>query len=72
MGRYVGTCDGLPAGFWIGVEYDEPVGKNDGSVKGKRFFTCPDGYGGMVRPNNVTVGDFPAADDLGFSDGDEI
>ena len=27
---YVGLVDGLPAGLWIGVHYDEPVGKHDG------------------------------------------
>ena len=68
----MGLCEGLPAGFWVGVEYDEPVGKNDGSVKGTRYFTCSEGYGGMARPNNVNVGDFPAEDSFGLSDGDEI
>ena len=70
--RYVGTCEGLPAGHWVGIEFDEPVGKNDGCVKGKRFFTCAEGFGSLVRPNNVTVGDFPPEDDFGLSDGDEI
>ncbi len=72
--RYVGRCEGLPLGHWVGVQYDEPVGKNDGSVKGRRYFQCDDGYGGFVRPNLVnTAGHFPPFDDgFSFSDDDEI
>ena len=54
--------------MWIGIQYDEPFGKNDGSVEGKRYFQCQPKYGGFVRVGNVTVGDFP---EEGFSD-DEI
>jgi len=70
--RYVGQAEGLPQGYWIGVEFDEPVGKNDGSVKGKRYFQCNDGYGSMQRPDKVVVGDFPPVDDFDFSDPDEL
>ncbi|KAK9790772.1 hypothetical protein WJX73_005164 [Symbiochloris irregularis] len=70
--RYVGQCEGLPLGYWVGIEFDEPVGKNDGSVKGARYFTCTEGFGSFVRPTNVTVGDFPPVDEFALSDGDEI
>ena len=62
----------LPLGWWVGVEYDEPLGKNNGTVKGVTFFTCAENFGAMVRPDKVTVGDFPPlADDL-FNSDDEL
>ncbi|XP_025828958.1 uncharacterized protein LOC108744493 isoform X5 [Agrilus planipennis] len=42
--RYMGTTEFAP-GEWCGVELDEPRGKNDGSVEGKRYFTCRPLYG---------------------------
>jgi tubulin-folding cofactor B len=72
MCRYVGKCSRLPKGYWIGVQFDEPVGKNDGSVKGQRYFTCPDGYGSLLRPDKVKAGDYPEVDEFRFADEDEI
>jgi dynactin complex subunit len=33
--RFLGHTD-FAAGYWAGVELDEPMGKNDGTVAGKR------------------------------------
>jgi len=71
--KYVGIIDGLPLGFWVGVKYDEPVGKNDGTVKGKKLFDAPPGFGGFIRPDKVKTGDYPPLDEFGEdSDFDEI
>ena len=57
---FVGRVAELPIGLWVGVKYDEPVGKNDGSVKGVRYFECLDKYGGFVRPDTCRcIGDSP-------------
>ena len=67
--RFVGAIDDLPGGgLWVGVQYDEPVGKNDGCVAGKRYFDAGKNRGGFVRPERVVVGDFPEEDILDSED----
>lgn len=64
---FVGPVAELAAGFWVGVVLDEPLGKGDGSVKGKRYFEAEAKCGSFVRPDRVAVGHFPPAweDDSG-------
>uniref|UniRef100_A0A5B7AXY8 Putative tubulin-folding cofactor B isoform X2 n=1 Tax=Davidia involucrata TaxID=16924 RepID=A0A5B7AXY8_DAVIN len=60
--KFVGQAETLAPGFWVGVQYDEPLGKHDGMVKGTRYFDCPPLHGAMVRPDKVKVGNYPERD----------
>ncbi|KPJ07331.1 Kinesin-like protein KIF13A [Papilio machaon] len=49
---YVGPTH-FAHGLWVGVELDAPIGKNDGSVGGTRYFTCRARHGIFVRPDKL-------------------
>ncbi|XP_056151854.1 CAP-Gly domain-containing linker protein 4-like isoform X2 [Lampris incognitus] len=51
--RYLGTADFAP-GLWLGLDLRSPKGKNDGSVGGRRYFSCRPGHGVLVRPSRIT------------------
>ncbi|KAG7466066.1 hypothetical protein MATL_G00160910 [Megalops atlanticus] len=51
--RYLGVADFAP-GLWLGLELRGAKGKNDGSVGGRRYFSCRPGHGVLVRPSRVT------------------
>lgn len=56
--RFVGVVPEIsPIDIWCGVQFDEPVGKNDGSIKGTVYFGPVNAkYGGFVKPTSVETG----------------
>lgn len=50
--RYIGQIH-VAEGNWLGIELTKPEGKNDGSVRGERYFSCPAFHGLFVRDSNV-------------------
>uniref|UniRef100_A0A8C5INF1 Dynactin subunit 1 n=1 Tax=Junco hyemalis TaxID=40217 RepID=A0A8C5INF1_JUNHY len=45
---YVGATL-FATGKWVGVILDEAKGKNDGTVQGRKYFTCEENHGIFVR-----------------------
>src|SRR5438128_2534101 len=46
-----------PNAIYVGVAFDgENRGKHDGSLAGKRYFTCPAGRGAFIHPKRVVLG----------------
>ena len=46
--RYKGPIEGRK-GNWLGLEMDETIGDNDGTMGGKRYFQTHDGQGMFIR-----------------------
>ena len=51
--RYLGPTD-FAKGDWAGIELDAGIGKNDGSVEGKRYFQCDANFGLFAPLHKVT------------------
>lgn len=66
--RFAGTIAGMK-GQWIGICLDEPLGQNDGSRNGQKYFECTGPkYGCFSKPENVQVGDYPERDPFASDD----
>jgi tubulin-folding cofactor B len=68
---YVGFLEGKE-GYFVGVELDEPLGKNKGDYMGKQLFDCQPSRGLFLRPDQVLVGDYPELDLFDDMDEDEF
>eukprot|EP01041_Mallomonas_annulata_P007628 gene7628-15615_t len=42
-------------GVYMGVVMDQPLGKNNGTIKGKKYFSCSADKGLMLRADDVTL-----------------
>uniref|UniRef100_A0A8C6WMY7 CAP-Gly domain-containing protein n=1 Tax=Neogobius melanostomus TaxID=47308 RepID=A0A8C6WMY7_9GOBI len=51
--RFIGGTQFAP-GQWAGIELDEPIGKNNGSVAEVVYFKCEDGRGIFTRPSKLS------------------
>lgn len=56
--KFLGKTKFSP-GCWVGIQLDEALGKNDGSVNGVKYFSCESKKGLFVKKDKIQVGDFP-------------
>lgn len=66
--QFIGGTQFAP-GQWAGIVLDEPIGKNDGSVAGVRYFQCEDGRGIFTRPSKLSRTALPEKEENGGQPG---
>ena len=52
--RFIGEVS-FKDGQWMGLELEEAEGKNDGSVRGERYFECKPEHGLFIQPSGSIV-----------------
>ncbi|KAI5966719.1 uncharacterized protein KGF55_000128 [Candida pseudojiufengensis] len=72
--KFVGKIEDLDQSKndWVGIEFDEPVGKNNGDIDGIQIFVCKPKHGSFVKPKQVEVGDFPEIDPFDEDDDEDM
>ncbi|VDN57963.1 unnamed protein product [Dracunculus medinensis] len=77
---YIGPTNFAP-GEWIGLVLDKPLGKNDGSVDGQRYFTCAPNHGLFCKASKLEriqssvseiIPENPYTKEFGFDVGDRV
>ena len=68
---WTGMLQNHETGYWVGVELDEPTGKNNGTINGTEYFSTNTNHGAFVRGIQVDVGDYPIKDDIWDDDSDK-
>lgn len=52
--RFIGQT-AFKHGLWVGVQLDNPLGRNDGSIGSQRYFKCVHGFGIFVRADKIKL-----------------
>ena len=52
--RFIGPTE-FASGVWVGVELDEPKGRNNGSLNNKKYFECNKNHGIFAPPSKVSI-----------------
>ena len=50
--QYIGPIENKD-GIWVGIELNKPVGKNNGTYMGIKYFDCRPNYGIFVKENKI-------------------
>ncbi|TYZ67591.1 hypothetical protein PybrP1_003360 [[Pythium] brassicae (nom. inval.)] len=52
---FVGPVPSLPAGEWVGVRLEQPLGRGDGTLAGVRYFDAPPLHAAFVRRERLRI-----------------